>query len=54
MTITDETYLSVLRWKGAEKRAVKALSSDIKRTVVPIIEFVPKDFGGTAEQAAVN
>jgi Beta protein len=54
MTITDESYVSVLRWKGAEKRAVKALSPDIKRTVVPVIEFVPKDFWETAEQAAVN
>jgi Beta protein len=52
MTITDQSYISVLRWKGAEKRAARALSADTKRTVVPLIEFVPKDFWETAEHAA--
>ena len=54
MRITDQTYLPVLRWKGAEKTATRALNSDIKRSVVPIIEFVPKDFWGTSEHAAIN
>jgi hypothetical protein len=54
MSIDDRTYVAVLRWKGAEKTAVRALSSDIKRSIVPIIEFVPKDFWGTSEHAAIN
>src|SRR5438477_5506069 len=54
MKITDRTYVSVLRWKGAEKTAARTLSSNIKRAIVPIIEFVPKDFWGTSEHAAIN
>ena len=54
MNITDQTYLPVLRWKGAEKAALRALSPDIRSAIVPLIEFVPRDFWGSAENAAIN
>ncbi len=54
MTITESTYVPVIRWKGAEKMALRQLHPEIKQSVMPIIEFVPKDFWGSSEHAAIN
>jgi hypothetical protein len=53
MKITNATYVPVLRCKGAEKMALQKLSIPIRSSIVPLIEFVPKDFFEEAEQGAM-
>ena len=48
MELHNNIYVPVLRWKEAERIAFSQLSSDIRRRVAPIVEFVPKEFDPTA------
>ena len=53
MKITSSHYVPVLRCKGAEKKALQNLSVLVRSSMVPLIEFVPKDFFEEAEQGAM-
>lgn len=53
MRITRTTYVPVLRFKGAEQSALQRLSTQVRKTVIPLIEFVPKDFFEEANQGAL-
>lgn len=44
INIDNGTYVPAIRWKGAERLGFRALSKDIRRRIVPLIELVPKDF----------
>lgn len=37
-------YVPVLRWKQAERIAIRELYPQDKNVITPLIEFVPKDF----------
>jgi hypothetical protein len=37
-------YVPVLRWKGAERVALRNLDPEVKLHITPIIEFVPREF----------
>lgn len=37
-------YVPIIRWKRAEQDAIKALSSDIRSYITPLIEIIPQDF----------
>lgn len=50
MNLKPETYMPVLRWKGAEKTALQKLGSDVRASIVPLVELVPKDFFADAKQ----
>ena len=52
--IGNGTYVPVMRWKGAERLALRAISKDIRRRIVPLIELVPKDFVPLAEAGAIQ
>ena len=52
--IDGETYVPAIRWKGAERLALGAVSKSIRRRIVPLIEVVPKDFGALAEAGAIQ
>ena len=41
-------YFPVLRWKGAERVAVRKLDSSLKSHITPIVEFVPREFENKA------
>src|SRR6267142_6727986 len=47
----DLQYFPVLRWKAAERKALQALSADVKSRITPLVEFVPKDFEEPARAA---
>jgi hypothetical protein len=56
-------YFPVLRWKGAERAALRQLAPGIRNQITPIIEFVPREFedkslpatlGDKAKQIAQN
>jgi hypothetical protein len=53
MKITGLHYVPVLRCKGAEQKALQNLSSPVRSAMVPLIEFVPKDFFEEAKQGAM-
>jgi hypothetical protein len=38
-------YAPALRWKGAEIAAVLDLPDELRRSIQPLFEFVPRDFG---------
>jgi hypothetical protein len=50
MRITRATYIPVLRYKDAERTALRKLTSQTRQAIVPLIEFVPKDFFEEAAQ----
>jgi hypothetical protein len=50
MRITRATYMPVLRYKGAERTALQKLSTQARHAIIPLIEFVPKDFFEDAAQ----
>jgi hypothetical protein len=52
--IDSETYVPAIRWKGAERLGLGAISKSIRRRIVPLIELVPKDFGALAEAGAIQ
>ena len=41
---SDQKYVPVLRWKGAEIGAVRDLDENTRNSIQPLFEFVPKDF----------
>lgn len=47
-------YLAVLRWKRAERGALRKLDRDTRRLIRPLIEPVPRDFGRLAECSGVG
>ena len=53
MRITPATYVPVLRYKGAKQTALQRLSPQVRKTTVPLIELVPKDFFEQAAQGAL-
>lgn len=42
--IITTTYVPAVRWKGAERLALRSLPLSTRRRIVPLIELVPKDF----------
>lgn len=52
--IGSGTYVPVVRWKGAERLAIGAISKNIRPRIVPLIEVVPKDFVPLAEAGAIQ
>jgi len=46
-------YVPVLRWKGAEIAAVLELSDEVRRSIQPLFEFVPKDFSADALERSI-
>src|SRR6266850_8239653 len=44
MEVPNNTYLPVLRWKDAERIALSQLRSDVRQRMVPIVEFIPREF----------
>jgi len=53
MRINAARYVPVLRYKGAEQNAVRNLRPEVRKTTIPLIEFVPKDFFEEAAQGAL-
>ena len=52
--IGSGTYVPLVRWKGAERLALQAVSKYIRPRIVPLIELVPKDFAPLAEAGAIQ
>jgi hypothetical protein len=54
MKINTDSYVPVLRWKGAERTALQRLTADVRSSVVPIIEFVPQDFAADVKEGSLR
>ena len=50
MRITRASYVPVLRYKGAERTALQKLTNQTRQAMIPLVEFVPKDFFEKAAQ----
>jgi hypothetical protein len=44
-------YVSVLRWKAAERDALFQLKEESKAFITPLIEFVPKHFEARSDRS---
>ncbi len=53
MRITRSIYVPVVRYKGAERIALQKLKPSARQAMIPLIEFVPKDFFEEASQGAL-
>lgn len=42
----NRRYVPVLRWKGSEQKALLKIAPDIRRTITPLLEIVPKQLEG--------